>query len=580
MASSFKLDQKEIKKNIEALQAFMQKENLDAFVVTSFDPYLNEYVPMENCHRFFVTNFSGSTAEVMVPKTGKVKLYVDGRYHEQADLEVDSSIVEVIKPTIGIQDAMFHDIKNNEYKLVGIEADRIPLNYVNRIKELCNYKGYFNQEMNSLISFPAPKPLPQIELVDKIHRGLDTVEKLVKVVPNKSVGYFITAIDSLAWITNCRGYHLPNLSSFLGRGFVTHDKVYVFIDHGVEVEQKALNEQGLEYINLSIAEVSNKLKLLQNQYNLSTVYYDPEMLNFSDYEMLLNVFGKDSLVEKEGGLVSFHAIKDQAEIEEIQRSFAKADKAIFNTINWVKSQVKANKKISELDLYHETSVKYNEQGSKEQSFNTIAGVGANGSIIHYGDPKKDVIINENDMILLDSGGYFEGGFATDTTRTFMASDKEGKPEFKRMYTLVLKAILQAQNAVFPENVPGIVIDALCRAPLFRNGENYAHGTGHGVGIHVHESGARLSNISKVPMKEGQVISIEPGLYKPGIGGVRLENIALVEKHPNFKGYLRFRSLVYIGFEPKLIDQSLLNDDEKIWLEEYEAQCLERGTSFR
>lgn len=580
MASNFKIDQQTVKKNIEALQSFMQEQNLDAFVVTSFDPYLNEYVPMENCHRFFVTNFSGSTAEVMVPKIGRVKLYVDGRYHEQADLEVDSSLVEVIKPTISIQNAMFNDIKANNYSVVGFEADRIPLKYVKTINELTQSKAYFNQELERLMDFPAAKELPQINLVERKHRGKDTSEKLERVIESKTDAYFVTAIDSLSWITNCRGYHLPNLSSFLGRGLVTHDKVYVFIDENVPVSDQALNETALTFIHVSISKLEQKLKELQSQYNLAKVFIDPEMLNFSDYSMLENVFGNTSLYEKKGGLVSFHAIKDEAEIEEMQRGFAAGDRAIYNTIKWVKEKIKNNEAVSELDLYHETTKKYQEQGSVEQSFNTIAGVGANGSIIHYGDPKKDLYIKEDDMILLDSGGYFAGGFATDTTRTFMASSVTPKKEYVRMYTLVLKAMLQAQNAIFPEGVPGVVVDALCRAPLFRVGENYAHGTGHGVGIHVHEGGARISHVSDIPMKPGQVVSIEPGLYKPGLGGVRLENIALVERHPEHIGFLRFRSLVYIGLEPTLIDENLLTPDEKVWLEEYEAECEKRSTSFR
>ena len=186
------------------------------------------------------------------------------------------------------------------------------------------------------------------------------------------------------------------------------------------------------------------------------------------------------------------------------------------------------------------------------------------------------------MILLDSGGYFEGGWATDTTRTFFGCDdgKIAHPKMKEMYTLVLKGLLACQTAVFPEGTRGMVLDGLARNAMRKQGYDFGHGTGHGVGIHVHEPGVRISSISTLPMKEGQVVSIEPGIYVPGFGGVRLENVALVEKHPEFPKMLRFRSFVYIGFDHALIDMKLLNEEEKQALEEYEAECSKRGTNFR
>jgi Xaa-Pro aminopeptidase len=144
---------------------------------------------------------------------------------------------------------------------------------------------------------------------------------------------------------------------------------------------------------------------------------------------------------------------------------------------------------------------------------------------------------------------------------------------------VLKGVLACQFAVFPEGTKGNVLDGLARAPLFKHGFNYNHGTGHGVGVHVHEDGVRLSIASQMPMRAGQVVSIEPGIYIPGFGGVRLENVAVVEKHPNLEGMLCFRSLTNIGFDPALIDDSLLNSEEMQQLKVYETECAKRGNSF-
>ena len=263
----------------------------------------------------------------------------------------------------------------------------------------------------------------------------------------------------------------------------------------------------------------------------------------------------------------------------MESSFNRGDQAIYETIAWTKEQVKKGEKISELDFYNKTNEFYKKNGALEQSFKTIAAVGANSSIIHFSSPSADVPMNKNELVLLDSGGYFESGYATDTTRAFLSGGTASARQ-KEIYTTVLKSILATQNAVFPEGSWGSLIDGLARQPVFKFGVNYNHGTGHGVGINVHEGGYRLSTTSSVPLKEHTVGSIEPGIYIPGFGGVRLENVAAVEKHPSINGMLRFRSLVYIGFDPDLIDESLMTDEEQKWLEEYERECQKRGRSFK
>jgi len=582
MASSFTIDKPTVKKNIDALQMFIKEKSLDAFYVSSFDEFLNEYVPMENCHRFYFTGFTGSVASLLVPLVGRVKLYVDGRYHEQAEDEVDNSLVEVIKlkGSQGLFNTVIDDIKENQIKSIGVEGERTSTKFFKELSDTTKVETFNSGELSNIVDFAVMPKLNNIIHETKDNRGLDTIDKLKRVITSPEEAYFVTAIDSLAWITNCRGYHLPNLSSFLGRGFVTHDRVYVFIDVNTPVSKEAMEIEGVEFFKTQTSEIKEKLKSIINSYTLSKVNFDPSMLNSADYLMLKSVFDEKTLVQKPGGLVEFHAIKDLAEIDIMTRGFNKANKAIYNTIKWTKDMVAKGEKISERDIYNKTSLEYKKQGSFSQSFNTICGVGPNGSIMHYGNPKADIIIKETDMILLDSGGYFDGGFATDTTRTFMASSIEPDQEYKRIFTLVLKGVLQCQNSIFPEGTNGTTIDAFARKPIFDAGMNFAHGTGHGVVIHVHESGAIISPVTDIKMKVGQVVSIEPGIYVPGFGGVRIENIAIVQKHPSVEGFLKFKSLVYIGYEPKLIETSMLTDQEKVWLDEYEAECSIRGTSFQ
>jgi Xaa-Pro aminopeptidase len=584
MKNSLTLSNQTIKSNIQKIKKIMTERGLDGLYISSFDPFLNEYVPLEDNHRFYITGFTGSMAEVLVPANGRVRLYVDGRYHEQADLEVDATEVEVVK--VGSDTSttanLAYDVKKFGMRKLGFEADRTPLNFLKVLSEAAS--EVIPLETNELaqhIEFKALAPLKEIQIVQREWRGRDTLEKTRSIFKNEKQALYLTALDSIAWITNCRGYHLPFLSSFYAKALVTKEKVFVFVTPETPVSDKAKKEIGLEFITLPFNNLLKELDRLQNTLHLNEVWFDPGMLNSADFSMLVKVFGTDRLKEKNGGLYEYQSIKEPVELNQIQASFKKADKAIFNTIKWLKDSVSSGKRITELDLYHETTKKYKEQGAVDQSFNTIAGVGPNGSIIHYGNPSDEVVIKETDMILLDSGGYFEGGWATDTTRTFLGNSlKKADPKMVEMYTLVLKGLLAVQSAVFPEGTKGIVLDGLARNPMRKKGYDYNHGTGHGVGVHVHEPGVRLSSISNVPMKAGQVVSIEPGIYVPGFGGVRLENIAYVEAHPSYPNMLKLNSLVYIGFDPALIDMNLLNDEEKILLEEYEAECLRRGTSLR
>lgn len=585
MKKTIDLSNQTIKSNITSLRKIMSEKNLDAMYISSFDPFLNEYVPLQDNHRFYLTNFTGSMAEVLVPAAGKVRLYVDGRYHEQADLEVDHDEIEVVKVSAdgSITGDLIKDITKLGLKRLGYEADRTSLGYLKRLTQAAQETIALPAgELAKVIEFGKLNALKEVHHIAREFRGRDTLEKTRMIFKEDSEGMYLTALDSIAWISNCRGYHLPFMSAFYARALVTREKVYIFVTPETPVSAQATKEFGLEFISLPFHDLPKELEKIQNTLHLKKMWFDPAMINASDFGMLLKIFGTERLMEKNGGLYDWQSIKEPVELQQMEASFLRSDKAIFNTIKWAKEAVCSGKRITELDLYHETSKKYQEQGAKDQSFNTIAGVGPNGSIIHYGSPSDEVVIERNELVLLDSGGYFDGGFATDTTRAFTPGTAADKPDPKKVeiYTLVLKGLLACQTAVFPEGTKGMVLDGLARNAMRKKGYDYAHGTGHGVGINVHEPGVRISSISTVPMKEGQVVSIEPGIYLPGFGGVRLENIAFVEKHPQFPGMLRFKPLVYIGFDPALIDMKLLNDEEKAQLDDYEAICLKRGTSFR
>lgn len=588
MAKSGFLSKAQLQENIKILKSFMKKEKLDSFYFSSSDIFLNEYVPLEDCHRYYLTNFTGSTAEVIVPLEGRVILFVDGRYYEQADIEADPELLHVFKVPygIGLRSAMKEVIAAKKFKNLGIEGDRIDLSLFKEFSALTKVTTFNNAELSKVINFKT------IQFDKKIHElplslvGESTADKLARILkPGEAI--YINALDSIAWLTNMRRYELPNQSTFRAKAIATRERVYLLMEY---IEGEIKNPS----IELSLGKFSELEKFLElvreheefwrvraggSAYKIEKLIYSSLSTTTADFLKLSTHFGEDKLENRTEGLVPFHALKNQTELESMADSFNNGDTAIFQTISWAKEKVKKGENLTELDFYHKTNEFYKNNGALDQSFNTIAAFGANSSIIHFSSPSAEINFKPDELVLLDSGGYFASGYATDTTRAFL-SGGVATPRQKEVYTLVLKAILAAQNAIFPEGSWGSVVDGVARQPIFKAGLNFNHGTGHGVGINVHEGGYRLSTTSNIPLKENTVGSIEPGIYIPGFGGVRLENVAVVERHPEHKNMLRFRTLVYVGFDHELIDTNMLSNEEQVWLDEYEKECAKRGRSFK
>lgn len=549
----------------QAYQKILSGQGLEAAVVTSFDRYLNEYVPLSDCHRYELTGFAGSVAEVLLPVNGRALLFVDGRYHEQADGQCDPKLVEVIKCPYGVSnlEALEEIIIERKLKKVAIEGARFAIGPWRRLQQCCDITVLSEDDLAS-VSFGTPPVQGEMVLEDDNLCGETVSEKLQRLcLPGEAI--FVSTLDSVAWLTNTRGYQLPYQATSRAVALARRDGITLIADQYAKI-----SEQVKQKFNV----VSSLKEIDPNGLGKIIIY--PMATSVADYLTLkeLNI----PLEERPGSLALVHAIKNNVEVKVMEDSFARGDKAIFKTLSWLKEQVKTST-VSEQEWNNKTSEYYREQGAKGQSFKTISGFGANSSVIHYGTPSEKKFWQKGELALLDSGGFFAGGLATDTTRT-LVPDNQGSEKQKEIYTLVLKGLLQAQNAIFPEGTRGQAIDALARAPMRRHGYDYAHGTGHGVGVNVHEAGYSLTPLSQVPLYAGRVGSIEPGIYVPNFGGVRLENIVVVEKHSSLKGMLHFRPLVWIGFEPSLIESKLLNSDEVIWLEAYEAECTRRGTSFR
>ena len=572
--SCFQLAQSEVENNIGKLQGLMSSLGLTHFYLSSTDPHLNEYVPMEFCPRYYFTRFSGSMGEILVPQQGKVQLFVDGRYHEQADQEVHHEKIQVVKlKAKGIKESLLEAISREA--IVGYEALRTSLQFAQQIKEKAKKAYACDKELAGLVPLVAPSQLPMVENLEGKVDISPLEKKLSRIYEDfaENEAIYLSALDQIAWISNLRGYHLPHLSSFLGRAIVTAHKLHLFVSPKISFEK--LNDSIHVHVGEE-AQLSEAFSRLKN--NISTLYYDEAAINSFDYAMLLQVFGQNGLKCKKGGLVPYMSLKDDKEIKLIQSSFAKSNRAITHVLRWIRSSLAEGKEISERDIYDKTTECYREQGAKDQSFSTISGVGPHSSIIHFSSPQAEVKVKGEDVVLLDSGGYFESGFATDTTRTILAQKgATPHPKLVEIFTLVLKGMLNLQNAVVREGTPGDELDLLARGPIQEKGHDYAHGTGHGVGIYVHEGGINFSPRSAHQyVRPRQVVSIEPGIYLPGFGGVRHENIVLVRSHPQRDGYVFFEPLTWIEFDEELVDRSLLSPQEQQWLDDYQVKSRTAG----
>ena len=583
-----KLTQSSIKRHKETLQKLMGDKGLSLFYISSSDPFLNEYVPMEFCPRYYFTGFTGSAAEVLLPSSGRVKLFVDGRYHEQADQEVDHKLVEVMKiKDQGLKESLLEHIPQGVS--LGYHAQRTPLSFAQLMEKKTKNMEAWDELLEKLISLPSPSSLPPVENLEAKLPISSFREKRQRIFSGeegggfkKSEGLYLNALDQIAWISNFRGYHLPNLSCFLGRAIVTSKELHLFVDPQVEFKNFQQKDSDIHIHTVPSGQLLATLKKIKQTHStfnsLTTLCYEPETLNASDYQTLVNTFGKDRLTPKPGGLIPYMSIKDESEIALIKNSFNKSNRAITNVLRWIRSSMEQEREISEFDIYSHTTTCYSEQGAISQSFNTISGVGPHSSIIHFSSPEASLKVKRDDVVLLDSGGYFEGGFATDTTRTILA-DARGTPhpQLVEIFTCALKGLLRLQNAVVKEGTSGLELDLIARTPIREKGYDYAHGTGHGVGIYVHEGGISVSPRSAHHhVKQGQVFSVEPGIYIPGFGGVRHENIVVARTHLDKKNYVYFEPLTWIQFDEKLLDPSQLSTEETQWFYDYQEKCLAMG----
>jgi Xaa-Pro aminopeptidase len=555
---------------IEKAAEELKRQGAQYLYLSSFDVHLSEYVPANDSLRRLVSNFTGSVAEVIVSQSGHITLFVDGRYHEQADRECLNDYTTVVKVPYGetLKLALFNWLKEEKIANIHYLDERTPWSLKTDFeKTMATYK-LDCQAFYQAIGFNAPSFNGEAQALQLELTGESSVSKCTRLIESDEI-VFVSGLDTIAWLTNCRSYQIPFQSTFRAVALGLTNEVHLFTDSKIIGHEDNI----IVYPHSEWKSVANRLQ------HLKKIRFDQTYTSVKHYDDLLHAFPQGTFKQEEKPLAyDWHAIKNEAEIKVFEESFEHSDRAIFNSFNWLINKVNKDQQVSEEQFRDMAKAFYEDEGAHGQSFSILAGFGANSSIIHYSKPSADVFYEKGANVLLDSGSFYDGGLATDCTRTFAIG---AEPEWKRKkyYTLVLKSLLALMNLSVPKGTTGKEIDDIARKPIKEAGYDYAHGTGHGVGVNVHETGYAITPFAEHEIRVGTVGSIEPGLYVADVGGVRLENVVVVIEDPDNSDNIRFRNLVFIGFCSNLIDESLLSDEEKNQLMVYEEQCQQKGRSF-
>jgi Xaa-Pro aminopeptidase len=567
---------------LEAVRRQMHRMGVDAVIVRSTDRFLNEYVPTDESARVWITGFTGSMGEVLITLDAAY-LAVDGRYWLQAEAEVDPKLWTLIKVQMGtgldqaITDALVQAVEAAKPKKlrVGFEPERITLSTLERLQKAvgagCTWKALFPSPVEQARGADRPPARdPGIRAVDQARVGATVREKLAALAPKLTAAgadaLLVQRLDDIAYLSNLRGSELPYQATFKSIALATPETLFVGIDPAKV--PNAVRKCRDDVLFVPEAELWT---LMGKKAKRKAVALDPSE-NTEQARLQIEQTGAE-VVLTASPLAPLKAKKNPAELAVMQEAFHRADHAVAEAIQWACKEVVAGKKVSERTFADQVSERFSAHGAVGLSFAIISAAGKNGAIIHYSDPSPRRLLKEGELMLLDTGAYFEEGYATDLTRTFLVGGPKqvATEEQQRIYTLVLKAAMAGMRATFPVGTTGAAIDALVRAPLWAEGLDYNHGTGHGVGVNVHEFPPRLNPASRTALEVGHVFSIEPGLYLPKFGGVRIENLCTVEPLPGAEGFLRVKPLTFSPLDKRLIDVRRLDPGEKAWLAAYAKQ---------
>lgn len=543
---------------IEYLKEFLSKNDIDGIIINSTNEFLVEYNMLETNSRYHLTGFTGSTGDVLFTND-KIYLFVDTRYHEQADNEVDHNYIEVVKMPLSQSFLNALTTFIPAYFKLGMVSRKTSKKFFDALTKNL-------QSKNSTIKLLNNDPVMEfkkneISTIDyKIFdigteiAGLTPDEKFetIKQYAGDKFNILVTTPEDIAYLTNRRSYDFAYSAIFPAKAIINEKNVRL-------------------YTNCEIGNVGEHFKICPlndfeqdlMEIDRSEIFIDDSRLTIFDYKLIDRT---NKILPSHLSL--FKTVKNENEINHLKECFKRADEALKVIYKMINSETI----YSEYDYSEALKKAMKENGALSLSFKPIVAAGSNTSIIHYSTPSKEKFLNDGDFLLVDYGGYYEGGLATDSTRTFI----KGTPtsEQKTAYTSVLKAFLNAYYNKYNKKSSYFNIDKIARETIEKSapmGCEFSHSTGHGVGISVHENPPRVSStdVSKTKILENTVFSIEPGVYKENWGGIRLENTVYASYEDD---KIVMNSFSHFPFEINLVDLSMMNDYEKYYFMKWQADA--------
>ena len=575
-----------IEERLGRLREVMRREHLAAFVFPSTDPHGSEYVPSRWEGRKWISGFDGS-AGLAVVTMDAAALWTDSRYFLAAEEQLRNTEFVLMKERVEGTPTparwIASQLRGAASTEIGIDGMSCSTTMAEAlIADLRRAGGItVRTNLDVLEEIWTDRPaVPEGEVcVHNIeYAGESRADKLRRIraalCEVHADGMLMSALDDIAWTLNLRGTDVHCNPVFVSYLLIAHDKATLFID------RKKLSPQivvALKADGVAMDDYANMVRGLK-KYPEYNILIDPDETNYTLYK----VATAHNVIRHSSPVPAMKAVKNAAETEGFRRSMVRDGVALVRFLMWLKPAVESGGQTEITVSERLRELRAADPMYRDLSFDTIAGYQEHGAIVHYeATPVSDAMLRPEGLILIDSGAQYADG-TTDITRTIALGPVTN--EQRRVYTLVLKGHLQLQNMKFPYGASGTQLDAAARMPMWREGMNFLHGTGHGVGsyLNVHEGPHQIRmEWRPAPLVPGMTVTDEPGLYLSGRFGVRTENMLMVKDYmeTEFGRFLEFESLTLCPIDKTPIIVSMLTDEERAWLDDYHRRVYEKLSPY-
>lgn len=575
----------EINQRLESLREVMRREHLSAFIFPSTDAHQSEYVADHWQGRTWISGFNGSAGTAVVTMKSAA-LWTDSRYFLAAEEQLKGTEFQLMKlkiegtPTISEWLAQELQGENAEVGLDGmVNSYHETMGLIADLRKSGGITVRTNFDPLGLIWTDRPAiPANPVEIQPMEFAGESVASKISRIRTalrqRHADGMLISALDDIAWTLNLRGTDVHCVPVFVSYLLISSQQVSLYVDSAkINDEVKAyLTENGISLYPY------NKVAEGLERYSEYNILLDGDETSY----FLWKTVKCQEIIAGNSPVPAMKAQKNDREIAGFRQAMLRDGVAMVKFLRWLKPAVEAGGQ-TEISIDRKlTSLRAEQHLFRDISFDTIAGYQAHGAIVHYeATPETDVALKPEGLILIDSGAQYQDG-TTDITRTIALGPVT--EEMKHVYTLVLKGHIQLELAKFPDGASGTQLDALVRECMWREGYNYLHGTGHGVGsyLSVHEGPHQIRMEWKpTPLRAGMTVTDEPGLYLSGKFGVRIENTLLIKDYQTteFGKFLQMESLTLCPIDLTPVDFSMLQPEEIEWLDTYHRDVFEKLSPY-